>query len=150
LAAKSHEAAAQISDIINEIDLRTRKTVATAHTAKEAVASQKSALTNTIEVFYDINRKVEYLDSNLLDILSGISVIRASKEEALEAVEGIATAARQSAAATEELGATAVNQMLYVKDLRVTADRLSGMVAELKQSVGAFQVEEKTIEVRTV
>jgi methyl-accepting chemotaxis protein len=150
LAAKSHEAAAQISDIINEIDLRTKKTVATAHTAKEAVDSQKSALTNTIEVFYDINRKVEYLDSNLLDILSGIAVIKASKEEALEAVEGIATAARQSAAATEELSATAVNQMLYVKDLRVTADRLSGMVAELKQSVGAFQVEEKTIEVRTV
>lgn len=150
LAAKSHEAAAQISNIINEIDLRTRKTVATAHTAKEAVNSQKSALTNTIEVFYDINRKVEHLDSNLLDILSGISVIRASKEEALAAVEGIATAARQSAAATEELGATAVNQMLYVKDLRVTADRLSGMVAELKQSVGAFQVEEKTVEVRTV
>lgn len=150
LAAKSHEAAAQISEIINEIDLRTKKTVATAHTAKEAVDSQKSALTNTIEVFYDINRKVEYLDSNLLDILSGIAVIKASKEEALEAVEGIATAARQSAAATEELSATAVNQMLYVKDLRVTADRLSGMVAELKQSVGAFQVEEKTIEVRTV
>ncbi len=150
LAAKSHEAAAQISTIINEIDLRTKKTVATAHTAKEAVNSQKSALTNTIEVFYDINRKVEHLDSNLLDILSGISVIKVSKEEALEAVEGIATAARQSAAATEELGATAVNQMLYVKDLRATADRLSGMVAELKQSVGAFQVEEQTVEVRTV
>lgn len=150
LAAKSHEAAAQISIIINEIDLRTKKTVATAHTAKEAVNSQKSALTNTIEVFYDINRKVEHLDSNLLDILSGISVIKVSKEEALEAVEGIATAARQSAAATEELGATAVNQMLYVKDLRATADRLSGMVAELKQSVGAFQVEEQTVEVRTV
>ncbi|WOO35531.1 methyl-accepting chemotaxis protein [Anaerocolumna sp. AGMB13020] len=150
LAAKSHEAAAQIGNIINEIDLRTRKTVATAHTAKEAVNSQKSALTNTIEVFYDINRKVEYLDSNLLDILSGITIIKASKEEALEAVEGIVAAARQSAAATEELGATAVNQMLYVKDLRVTADRLSDMVAELKQSVGAFQVEEKNAEVRTV
>lgn len=141
LAVKSHEAAAQISGIIAEMATQTRSTVNTAQAAQNTMHNQQLALNSTVEVFYEIDQKVENLAENLNGIVLSFEVIRNYKEEALRAVEGIASAARQTAAATEELGATAGSQMVYVEDLKKSVLRLNGTVNELEDSMGVFVLE---------
>lgn len=143
LAVKSKEAADQISVIIAEMADQTRDTVITAKTAKDTLHNQRLALDGTVDVFYGINRNVEKLAVNMSDIIASFEAIRLSKEEALRAVEGIASAARQTAEEAEELGATADGQMLYAQELKQTALRLTSTVRELEESVGVFVIEDK-------
>lgn len=145
LAVKSQEAADQISGIIAEMAEQTRDTVVTARTAQDTLHNQRLALDSTVDVFYGINRNVENLAVNMSDIIASFEVIRHSKEEALRAVEGIASAARQTAAEAEELGATAAGQLLSVEDLKQTALRLTDTVRELEESVGVFIVEDNAV-----
>ncbi|WP_207665487.1 methyl-accepting chemotaxis protein [Anaerocolumna xylanovorans] len=143
LAAKSKEAADQISGIIAEMAGQTRNTVITAKAAQDTLHNQRLALDGTVDVFYGVSQNVENLAVNMSDIIASFEIIRHSKEEALRAVEGIASAARQTAEEAEELGATAAGQLLYAQDLKQTALRLTGTVRELEESAGVFVVEDK-------
>lgn len=144
LAAKSKEAADQISGIVAEMADQTKNTVITARTAKDSLHNQRLALDGTVDVFYGISRNVENLAADMSDIIGSFEVIRHSKEEALKAVEGIAAAARQTAKEAEELEGTAAGQLLYAQDLKQTALQLTGTVKELEGSVGVFVIEDKT------
>jgi methyl-accepting chemotaxis protein len=141
LAGQSQKAAGQIGDIINEILKQTKETVKTAKKAEEIVASQEDTLKSTVDVFFDINGHVEMLTENLLQIIDGINDINNAKEDALKAVSSITSTTQQTAAATGELGATAVNQMNSVEALNNTAITLNDAVKNLEEAVSVFIIE---------
>lgn len=141
LASQSQGAANQIGDIIDEIVKQTKETVNTAKKAEEIVASQEDTLKGTIDVFFDINSHVENLSDNLNQIISGINEIDRAKEDALKAVTNITSTTQQTAAATGELGATAVNQMQSVEALNKAAIKLDEAVKNLEESVSVFITE---------
>jgi len=141
LAIKSHNAASQIGVIVIEIVDQTKETVDTARRAENIVASQELTLKSTVEVFSNINNHVEKLSINLDQILEGIAEIERAKEDTLKAIESITSTSQQTAAATGELGATAVNQMISVEALNTTAIKLDEAVKNLEETVAIFITE---------
>lgn len=143
LSDQSQRAASQISDIIKEILEQTKETVNTARRAEEIVASQEVALNSTVDVFANINHHVEELNENLTQILQGIHEIERAKDDSLRAVSSITTTTQQTAAATGELGATAIEQMNSVEALNKAAMKLNDAVANLEEAIGVFVTESK-------
>lgn len=141
LAAQTQRAAKQISDIILEIIKQTKETVHTAKRAEDIVANQELTLQSTVDVFYRIDSHVVELSGNLHQIAEGILGIEKAKEEALKAVSSITSTTQQTAAATGELGATAVDQMNSVEALNSAAIKLKEAVQDLEQTVGVFVTE---------
>lgn len=141
LAAQTQRAAKQISDIILEIVKQTKETVHTAKKAEDIVANQELTLQNTVDVFFRIDSHVVELSGNLQQIADGILGIEKAKEEALKAVSSITSTTQQTAAATGELGATAVDQMNSVEALNSAAIKLKEAVEDLEQTVGVFVTE---------
>lgn len=141
LSDQSQVAASQISEIIKEIIEQTKETVNTARRAEEIVASQERALNSTVDVFTNINKYVEDLNVNLDQILQGIHEIERAKEDSLRAVTSITTTTQQTAAATGELGATAIDQMNSVEALNKAAKKLNDAVANLEEAIGVFVTE---------
>jgi len=138
LAEKSHGAANQISDIIVEIVDQTKETVSTAKKAEDIVASQETTLKDTVHTFFNVNSHVEKLSINLKQILDGIAEINRVKDDTLKAVESITATTQQTAAATGELGATAVSQITSVEALNNTAIKLNEAVKNLEETVAIF------------
>ena len=141
LASQSQKAAKQIGDIIDEIVKQTKETVDTARKAESIVAAQELTLKSTVDVFFDIDIHVVELTGNLQQIIAGITGIEKTKEDTLKAVSNITSTTQQTAAATGELGATAVNQMGSVEALNNAAAKLKEAVQDLEQTVGVFITE---------
>ncbi|NLP34678.1 MAG: methyl-accepting chemotaxis protein [Clostridiales bacterium] len=144
LSDQSQRAASQISTIIKEMIEQTKETVNTAKRAEDIVASQEVTLINTVDVFSNIEKHVEDLTMNLNQILEGINEIERAKEDTLKAVTSITSTTQQTAAATGELGATAINQMNSVEALNHAANKLNEAVGDLEETIGVFVTEKDT------
>jgi len=141
LAVQSRTAANKIGDIIVEIVNQTKETVKTTKKAEDIVASQGTTLKSTVDVFYNINSHVEKLSSNLNQILDGLTEIRRTKDDTLKTIGSITATTQQTAAATGELGATAMNQMSSVEALNNAAIRLNEAVLNLEETIDVFIIE---------
>lgn len=141
LAVQSRNAANKIGDIIIEIVDQTKETVQTTKKAEDIVESQGVSLKNTVDAFFNINNHVEKLSANLKLILDGINEIERTKDDTMKAVGSITSTTQQTAAATGELGATALNQMKSVEALNNAAIKLNEAVQNLEETMAVFIIE---------
>ncbi len=140
LSQQSAEAAARIGNIIKQIQKRTLDTVTTANHAEDIVAEQVKALVTTIEAFSSINTEVERLAAHMEKISKGIKEIEQAKEDTLNAMESISAVSEETAAASNELGVTAADQLKAVEVLNQAAQELSTDSKNLKKSVSIFKL----------
>lgn len=138
LAEKSAHEAMNINQIIDNIQLRTKKTLETARRAESIVADQDNALKAALMNFGLINDHVGNLTSNLNRISQGIEVIAQAKEDTLSAIESISSTLEETVAASTEVGATADNQLETVKRLNNAAEQLNDDANNLKETVSIF------------
>lgn len=140
LADQSVHAVKQIQSIVNEIRVKTKDTVDTAKQAETIVESQSEALDKTIEVFDSINNHVNDLANNLDHISGGIKKIEEAKMGTMDAVQSISAISEQTAAASEEVSATAVSQIDSVERLRIAAAELEEDAKKLEESIKLFKI----------
>ena len=141
LAEQSSFAANQIGKIIEQIQDQTHRTVLTAKQAEEIVASQEAAFSTTVSAFDEINVKVESLADNLTRISMGISEIEKAKDDTLNAIESISATSEETAAAANELGVTAEDQLKSVQGLNDAAIRLGEQANDLMATISVFRIE---------
>jgi len=140
LADQSLAASKQIQDIIYLIQERTKDTVISARKAEDIVEVQSAALKKTIEVFQDINGRVENLSVMLEGITSEVKDIEIVKDETLKAMINISSVVDETVAVTEQIGASASNQLFAVQNLNETLGELSKDTISLDEAVGIFKV----------
>ena len=140
LAEQSALAANQISEIINHMQVYTKKTVSTAKKADNIVESQEVALQNTVQIFNEINKYVEDLIQSLINVADEISHIDETKNDTLEAIESISAVSEETAAASGQLENTATNQLETVEGLNRAAERLEKDAKNLENAVLAFKI----------
>ena len=140
LADQSSNAAHEISLIIENIQVRTKQTVDTTKKAESIVYSQEKALSNTVDVFYDINKHVESLTTNLENISNGLTSIERAKDDTLSSIESISATSEETAAAATNLTETANNQLNAVKSLNHAATKLQDGATYLEESVNIFKI----------
>jgi len=140
LAEKSSNESGRISAVIEKIQDRTRKTVNVAKKAESIVATQGSALEDTINTFDDINQHVESLANNLSKISFGIEKIGKAKDDTLSAIESISATLEETVAASTEVKSTAENQLSSVEQLNKAAIQLGDDARNLEETVQVFQI----------
>ncbi|MSS64455.1 methyl-accepting chemotaxis protein [Velocimicrobium porci] len=143
LAAGSATAASEIVKILVRIQLQSEKTVKTAKSANEIVATQEEALGSTKSVFENIDQYVGKLTSNLSCIADNINGMQENKNETLQNIEHISGSAQQIAATMEELNATSGSQLGAVEALNRTAMVLGDEAERLERTIRIFKIEEE-------
>lgn len=141
LADQSAESANQIKNIVDDIENKTRETVAVARKAEDIVASQGESLNRTVEVFNEIEEQVGSLANNLGSIQSGMQDIDSAKNATLFSIQSISAVSQETAASVEEVTATAERQLAAVEELNDEANDLSANAEHLIQTISAFKTE---------
>lgn len=140
LADQSVQAASQIQKIVKEIAVKTMDTIDTAKQAESIVASQTVSLNKTVQVFDSINNHVNDLANNLNNIASGIKKIENAKNDTMDAIQNISAVSEETAASSEEVSATAINQIDAVERMRLAAVELANDAKLLEESIKAFKI----------
>lgn len=138
LADDSLEASKKISNIIRDIQDETKSTVVSAKQAEETHQSQAIALDNTVHSFQDISSHIENLVDDLNIISTGVKEIENAKNDTLNSIQNISAVAQQSAAASEEVNATSIEQLDAVTYLSEAADALLTDANRLNDAISIF------------
>lgn len=140
LATKSMESANQIQEIINSIQYQTNETAKTTKKAEQIVLTQEKALQDTINVFGNINGLVEDLVLELNKIKQYVAGMEGAKNDTLDSIQNISAVSEESAAASEEVSATAINQSEEIEQLAGAAEGLTNDAKVLQQAIGKFKI----------
>jgi methyl-accepting chemotaxis protein len=140
LAEQSVNAVEQIREIVGKIQSKTHTTVDSARKAEDMLGSQLDALNNTIQVFNNVNQYVEKLLTSLGSVWKNAEEMRDSKGEILEAIESISSISEQTAASSEEVTATIINQVEAVSHLAKDAEELATNTKKLEEAIRRFKV----------
>ena len=140
LATKSMESANQIQEIINSIQYQTNETAKTTQKAEEIVLTQEKALQDTISVFGSINNLVEELVLELNKIKQYVASMESAKNDTLDSIQNISAVSEESAAASEEVSATAISQSEEIEQLAGAAEGLTSDARVLQEAIGKFKI----------
>ncbi|MGB4658269.1 MAG: methyl-accepting chemotaxis protein, partial [Mobilitalea sp.] len=140
LAEQTVKASGQIQKIVAEIQNKTKVTVNSARQAEEIVGSQGEALSKTVAVFENISSHVSSLINNLNSISKGIKGIEEAKEDTLDAISNISAVSQQTASSSEEVSATATNQISSVTNLSDSASELAIEAKKLESAIQRFRI----------
>ena len=140
LADQSLNAAKQIQNTVKDIDVQNKETVNTAEKAESIVASQTESLTKTVRVFDNITSHVDDLANNLNNILNRLKNIESAKDDTLNAIQNISAVTQETAAASEEVNATVLNQIDSVERLRKSANVLQDDAKILQEAIKIFKI----------
>lgn len=141
LADQSVEAANKIQNIVSEITSKTKDTINTAKEAENIVNSQTESLKKTVDVFDSINDHVNDLANNLDNISSGIKKIETAKKDTMDAIQNISAVSEETAASSEEVSATAINQIDSVERQRIASEELKNDAKVLEEAIRMFKIE---------
>ncbi len=140
LADQTVNAAKQIQITVKDINTQNDETVRTAEEAEHIVASQTKSLDKTVQVFDNINHHVNDLALNLNDILQRVKTIETAKDDMLTAIQNISAVTEQTAASSEEVNATAINQVDSVERLQTAAKVLESDARKLEAAIQFFKI----------
>jgi len=140
LADQSVQAASKIQIIVKEIHMKTKDTVETAMMAEDIVESQTESLSKTVSMFSNINSHVNNLVNNLDNITVGMKKIDSAIEETLVGISNISAISQQTAASSEVMSSTALNQIDSVEYLRQSALELANDTKKLEKAINLFKI----------
>ena len=140
LATKSMESANQIQEIINSIQSQTNETAKTTKKAEQIVLTQEQALQDTINVFGSINNLVEDLVLELDKIKQYVAGMESARNDTLDSIQNISAVSEESAAASEEVSATAISQSEEIEQLAGAAEGLTNDAQVLQEAIGKFKI----------
>ena len=140
LADQSMQAVEKIRKIILMIQAQTDETVSSAKEAEQIVNSQGEALQSTIDVFHSIDDRVMILARNLQTIGEGMEKIDSAKNATVDVIQNISAVSQQTAATSEQVENTIVNQTLSVESLAEKAEDLAAEANNLIEAMKIFKV----------
>ncbi len=140
LSVKSVDSAAEIEKIINNISRKTQATVNTVKEAGSISGTTETRLQNVVRLFHHINILVDDLSNKMGNIAEGIRDIEQAKSDTLRAIESISAVAEETSAASEEVDATALQQLEAVTKLNDASKLLHQDAAELDTAISLFKI----------
>lgn len=140
LADQSAEAGNQIQNIIETIQITSRKTMDCTNSTNGYLKDQGVAIIETIERFGEVARQVEELVCVLKDNSIKVNKMTVEKDGILNSIKSIAEVAEEAAASAEEVTATVTNQLEDVIELANEADKLFSDVQNLDNSINQYKI----------
>ncbi len=141
LSDQSVTAAKKIEQIIKNIVAKTHTTVNTVKQAGTISKSTEARLDNVVHLFNNINIHVDDLAERMEKITDSISEINQSKTDTLGSIENISSVAEETTAASEEVDATAQQQLEVVTMLNDAVKSLNQDATDLAVTIELFKIE---------
>ncbi|RUT33523.1 methyl-accepting chemotaxis protein [Paenibacillus zeisoli] len=140
LAEQTTDAAAQIRDLILEVQNEAERAVVSMNEGTEIFQEGIKQVDRTGEVFTDILSSIQQVTSETRDVSAVIEQANASARMMVEIMENIALIAEQSSANTQNVAASAEEQNASMEEVASSAEALSKMSQELQALVSRFKV----------
>jgi methyl-accepting chemotaxis protein len=138
LAEESRAAAAQITDIVEAIQVETSHVVEAVAEGHRHTEHGVATVAQSRRAFEDIGATVEEMASRVSDISAAVEQIAAEAERASSEVSDVAAVAEQSSAAAQEVSASTTQTGDSASEIATSAQGLAVTAAELNELVGRF------------
>ncbi len=140
LAEGSRDAAKDIGDIIDSIKTEVDQTVGMMGEVTRVSEEQIVSVSNVNEAFNRISDSINNISRTILSITDAAEAL--SKDNALivDAISSISSVSEETAASSEEVSASVLQQYESIESVANEAKRLQDLSIELKEEVEFFQV----------
>ncbi|MBQ8821783.1 MAG: methyl-accepting chemotaxis protein [Lachnospiraceae bacterium] len=141
LAEVSSQAAAEISNSVDNINSQTMTSVQSANDASAMVAEQAEVVEDVVSVFRDMGERMNSLVEGLTEISSSVEKADKERSDTREAVRYISEIIEQAAVNAEIVSENAIKMMANVENLNHTSSSLMENMNGLKEDISVFKVE---------
>lgn len=139
LADQCLTSASEISDIVNEITVATKKAVKTAESAEEIVEEQVEAVADTAQSFQNLKLRIEKLSKNLESIQSSSKDMEASGSSTLKSMENISAILEETLASVTSVATGTDKQSEALTSLNDASTQLVARADRLGDAISKFK-----------
>lgn len=134
LAEQTSESAAQIEQVIKQVEIQLKQTGTNMSQIKSHTENSNTIINNTIEGIQIISETFKNALDNITSLRTSANGIADSKDIGLEKLESIAAIAEEFSANTEEVSAAVEEQLSEMNNLRVLSTHIHKKSEELRES----------------
>jgi methyl-accepting chemotaxis protein len=140
LAEESQGAAAQISELVGEIQAETRAAVEVVTEGARRTEDGVATVRRTREAFESIGAAVELMSGRVGEIAAAVAQISAEAQRAEGDVTEVASVAEESSASAEQVSATTQQTSASTQEIAASANSLADTAEQLNALVNRFKV----------
>jgi methyl-accepting chemotaxis protein len=138
LAEESQQAAANIGNLIQEIQKETSRAVEVVETGARRTEEGAATVEQARASFLRIGSSVEDMNGRVDQIAAAVQQIASSSQRMQDSMNDVAALAEQSSAATEEVSASTEETSASTEEIAASAQQLASTAEELERLVGQF------------
>jgi methyl-accepting chemotaxis protein len=140
LAEESQDAAASISQLVQEIQGETAQAVVAVEDGAQRSVEGAATVEEARSAFERIGTSVDDMSDRIGSIASAVAQIAASADRVQSDMAEVASVAEQSSASSEQVSASTEETSASAQEISSSAQQLAVTAAELEQLVGRFTV----------
>jgi len=140
LSEGSTTAAAEISQILQKINLYAKEAIDEINNADLITKEQKKAVDRTSITFKDITSEIGYMIQSIHTISDSFKDITENTNSIAEKIQGISSASQDSAATAEEVSASSEEQNAAMEEIGATVEDLNSLSGKLRNIISKFQI----------
>ncbi|MCX7772629.1 MAG: methyl-accepting chemotaxis protein, partial [Clostridia bacterium] len=140
LAEQSRNASIMINNIITGVHQKSELAAKAASEASNIIDYQMQAVTQTDNAFRTIFSSMEEVIRSIQNVGQSVDDIMSSKGKTVETFENISSVAQQSAATTEQVSASTVEQIQQARNMALYAKDLKQMAYQLNNAISSFKI----------
>ncbi len=140
LADGSMSAAGEIKKVVDSIKVQTAETVKSTLKSEQIVKEQADIVARTNKAFEDMNESVRTLLDKLGEVEKNVKDMDGSRVATLDAIESISAVSEQTAASSNVVNETIINQKESAITLEGAAKDLQNKINELAAALTFFKI----------
>ncbi|CAH2212268.1 methyl-accepting chemotaxis protein [Tepidibacter aestuarii] len=141
LAENTGNATKDISEIINNIQIKAVNAVSIMNEVNHMTESNDKAIDNTGNAFKKIEQKLEELVSKIIEVKQVSNDISDNKEVIIDSIQNISAITEETSAGTEEVSASTEEQLASIREIMSLAKTSNELARELQNNVERFKIE---------
>lgn len=139
LAEESASSAKEVFNLVRTIEQGIRQAIANIHKNETIVNEQNELIQKTASVFADIVESTKFINERINDFASESQRMLEDAKKIASAMENISAITQQSAAGTEQVSASMIEQINSAEAMLKQAERMSTMVIDLQKTIQIFK-----------
>ena len=138
LAEQTTSSAADIQDIIHDLEIKSGETVEKTEAVSKIVSRQSDDMKKTADILNQVIAGIIGLTDRIDSIADSVENMDKSKEKVVDVIQSLSSVSQENAASTEETSASTSMAMGTVENVAAEAVRLKSVAQELDERMKDF------------
>ncbi len=140
LAEESKQSAAQIYDMITEIQTETNSVITSMQGGAERVQEGLETTSNVTSTFAEIKEAIESVTVKVQEVSASVQEMASVSDHVVHSIETIKTVAEMSVVSSQESSAASQEQLATMEEITAASTSLAELAEGLQQSISKFRV----------